>query len=370
MRKFLSLKTPIALAGLLFANTAAWGHSKTDLITVSTGDTLTGAINNMAAGKLSLSTDYAGTISIKWREIEQIQSRYLYEVRLDEGDRLYGRFVAGDSADQLTFRSHGQNRQLDIDDIVEVRSIEDNLEDKLDLQLGTTAVVNTDTRTLVLNATATYDVRNGRTAMSARVEDQKTVAEDDEGRATEISKTTKVSFSREFWRSRGTAQSFRVFNAVYSQNDELGVDHRGSLGVGIGRYLIQDLGHELAISAGIQGVQERRQSCDDQEAARIDSRSPERETCNDTEMFFSFNWHLYSFQARDMDISVTGNAYPSLSDWGRTRGDLLLNLNWELFDSFFWTLSARTEIDNAGDRNDPTRSNSDYTVSTGITWKY
>ena len=52
-------------------------------------------------------------------------------------------------------------------------------------------------------------------------------------------------------------------------------------------------------------------------------------------MFFSFNWHLYSFQARDMDISVTGNAYPSLSDWGRTRGDLLLNLNWELFDSFF-----------------------------------
>lgn len=105
MRKFLSLKLPIVLTGLLFANTAAWGHSKTDLITVSTGDTLTGATNNMAAGKLSLSTDYAGTISIKWREIEQIQSRYLYEVRLDEGDRLYGRFVAGDTADQLTFRT-------------------------------------------------------------------------------------------------------------------------------------------------------------------------------------------------------------------------------------------------------------------------
>ena len=69
MRKFLSLKTPIVLAGLLFANPAAWGHSKTDLITVSTGDTLTGAINNMAAGKLSLSTDYAGTISIEWRGI-------------------------------------------------------------------------------------------------------------------------------------------------------------------------------------------------------------------------------------------------------------------------------------------------------------
>ena len=35
----------------------------------------------MAAGKLYLSTDYAGTISIEWLEIEQIESRYLYEVR-------------------------------------------------------------------------------------------------------------------------------------------------------------------------------------------------------------------------------------------------------------------------------------------------
>ena len=55
------------------------------------------------------------------------------------------------------------------------------------------------------------------------------------------------------------------------------------------------------------------------EAARTDP--VRRETCNDTELFFSLNWHLYSFQARDMDISVTGNAYPSLSDWGRARGD-------------------------------------------------
>ncbi len=179
-------------------------------------------------------------------------------MRLDEGERLSGRFVAGDTPDQLTFRSHGPNRQLDFDDIVEVRSIEDNLGDKLDLQLSNTAVVNSDTRTLVLNATATYHVRNGRTAMSARIEENKTVAEDDEIHAKEITKATKPSFSREFWRPRGTAKAYRVINAVYSSNDELGVDHRGSVGTGIGRYLVQDLGHELATSAGIQRVQERR----------------------------------------------------------------------------------------------------------------
>ena len=64
MRRLLSLKLPIFLAGLLSVNTVAWGHSKTDLITVITGDTLTGAINNMAAGKLSLSN---GQIALNGR---------------------------------------------------------------------------------------------------------------------------------------------------------------------------------------------------------------------------------------------------------------------------------------------------------------
>ena len=51
MRKFLSLKLPIVLTGLLVANTAAWGHSKTDLITVSTGDTLTGGHQQHGGGQ-------------------------------------------------------------------------------------------------------------------------------------------------------------------------------------------------------------------------------------------------------------------------------------------------------------------------------
>lgn len=45
-------------------------HIKTDVITVENGDTITGAIDSMSAGKLALNTNYAGLIKIKWREIE------------------------------------------------------------------------------------------------------------------------------------------------------------------------------------------------------------------------------------------------------------------------------------------------------------
>ncbi len=375
-------RTLAIYAALIWTSGDAWAHAKVDVITVTNGDQITGAVSAMSAGKLSVSTDYAGTINIKWREVQQIESRYMYEVRLDDGERVYGRWVANDIPNELTFRSSGVERQLDIDDIVEVRSIEEELSDKLDLQLSSTIYADPNNQTLVLSAKGTYDVRGGRTGFSARIDDSKTTSEDDENRVKQTSNASNFTFYREFWRDRGTAQSFRVLNAVYSSNDELGVAHRASLGFGLGRYLINDLGHELAVSMGVQGVQERRGSCDDQTAGKkIDATlvdaEPETvveetqlETCNDTELFVHMNWHLYSFQDLDMDISVVGNAYPSLSDSGRIRGDLNVLVNWELFDSFFWSVNARTEIDNASDRDNISLSNSDFTISTGITWKY
>jgi hypothetical protein len=375
-------RTLAIYAALIWTSGDAWAHAKVDVITVTNGDQITGAVSAMSAGKLSVSTDYAGTINIKWREVQQIESRYMYEVRLDDGERVYGRWVANDIPNELTFRSSGVERQLDIDDIVEVRSIEEELSDKLDLQLSSTIYADPNNQTLVLSAKGTYDVRGGRTGFSARIDDSKTTSEDDENRVKQTSNASNFTFYREFWRDRGTAQSFRVLNAVYSSNDELGVAHRASLGFGLGRYLINDLGHELAVSMGVQGVQERRGSCDDQTAGKkIDATladpDPETvveetqlETCNDTELFVNMNWHLYSFQDLDMDISVIGNAYPSLSDSGRIRGDLNVLVNWELFDSFFWSVNARTEIDSASDRDNISLSNSDFTISTGVTWKY
>ena len=390
------LLTHLAALCISFSTAEVWSHAKTDIVTVANGDQITGAVNAMSSGKLSLSTDYAGIVNIKWREVRQIESRYIYEVRLDDGERIYGRFVGNDIPNQLSFQSGRVNRQVDIDDIVEVRSIENELADKLDLALGATVYADPNTQTLVLNARGQYDVRGGRTTFQASINDTRTsikssaeetpcdCSENPDGgtvdtpeapanKDTESSNASSFEISREFWRERGTAQSYRVLNARYETNDELGIAHRGSLGFGLGRYLINDLGNELAISAGLQGVQERRKTCDDQTG---DSGNPifteddSRETCNDAELFLNVKWHLYSFQNLDMDISLNGNTYPSLSDWGRVRGDLKLLINWELFDSFYWTVDAQTIIDSAGDRDDNSLSNSDYTISTGVTWRY
>ena len=382
MRRYRLIHQIGLLCALLLCATQSWSHAKTDLITVVNGDQITGAVNAMTAGKLSVSTSYAGTVNIKWREVKQIESRYLYEIRLDDGERIYGRFTTNTTENQLTLRASGQYRQVDIDDIVEVRSIEEELADKLDLQLSSTITADPDNKTLVLYAAGTYDVRGGRTNFTARVDDTRNTQDD----KTTSSNASSLQISREFWRERGTAQSFRVLNARYDTNDELNIDHRGSLGFGLGRYLINDLGHELGVSAGVQATQEWRGRCDDQVTSNSvlavvqsdddeedeDEDKPRKslERCADAELFLNFKWHLYSFQKRDMDIFVTGATYPSLTDWGRVRGDLNLIINWELFNNFYWTVNLRTEVDNAGDREDDSYGNSDYTLSTGVSWKY
>jgi len=362
---------------LAFSGADVFAHAKTDVVTVGNGDHITGAINSMSAGKLAIDTDYAGTINVKWRQVQQITSRYLYEVRLDNGDRLYGRFEATEATEateKLTLNISGTKRQFDIEDIVQIRTIEEELADKLDIKVSTTAYADPEVRTLVFSAASTYASRDGRTGFSARIDDHRTTSSDEQNTVKSSSNSTNVTLFREFWRERGKADAFRVLNAVYSSNDSLGVAHRASLGFGFGRYLMEDLGNELAVSIGLQGVQERRESCEAQGRSRTMDISTVAEnglaTCNDAELFINLQWHLYSFQSRDMDIYFTSNAYPSLSDEGRLRGDMKLVLDWELFNNFFWSINARAELDNAGDQDDDSLDTTDFTLSTGITWKY
>ena len=374
MRTSISLTLLSVLIVVSIQPSEAMAHAKTDVITVDNGDQLTGAIDSMTAGKLALNTDYAGTIQIKWRDVHHIDSRYLYEVRLEDGERIYGRFSPSEIAGDLIFYSGGRQRTLLSLDVVEIRSIEEQLADQLDLNLSTTFFADPNSTTLVLSAKGTYDVRGGRTGFQVRVDENKTKSTNEEG--TTIKQTTKSSnftLYREFWRDRGntSAQSYRVLNAIYSSNEALGVDHRGSIGFGLGRYFID----ELAISVGIQGVQEKRVSCEEEvEDGETEGVSTLTNsalvTCNDAELFANLQWHLYSFSDRDMDISLVGNAYPSLTDTKRIRGDLNLVMSWELFDNFFWSLNARTEIDTAGTQDDKSLDKTDFTISTGVTWKY
>lgn len=393
MNYFSNLSAIAALVIMTFASQGAVARAKTDVVTVANGDAITGEIKTMASGKLAVSTDYAGTIEIKWREVREITSRYLFEVRTDEGERLYGKFALPESTEpeapqmdagsmeallaaagpaSFLVKTASGNYELDFQEVVEIRPIGAELSDRLDIRVGATLYADPRTTTAVLSARAGYEDERGRTGVAARFDRNSSTAEDDEAKTQETNYSTNVNLYRELWRERGESQrSYRLFNGVYAANDALGISGQAALGFGFGTYLIDELGQQLNIAAGLQGLAERRADClNHDETADALSSDIKKETCYELEGFISSRWHLYRFQSLDMDISLLGNGYPSITDSGRLRGDLQLQIDWELISNLYWTVSARAEYDNAADDLDSSKRKSDYSVTTGISWKY
>ena len=64
-------RSSLSLALILLAATSA----RTDTVVLTNGDRLTGEIQKLADGKLSLKTGYAGDVHIDWKVVDQLTDR-------------------------------------------------------------------------------------------------------------------------------------------------------------------------------------------------------------------------------------------------------------------------------------------------------
>lgn len=61
-----------------------------DTVLLANGDRLTGEVGNLEDGKLSLKTDYAGTIKISWGQVTDIETERQFEVETQSGRTYSG----------------------------------------------------------------------------------------------------------------------------------------------------------------------------------------------------------------------------------------------------------------------------------------
>ena len=76
---------------------------------------------------------------------------------------------------------------------------------------------------------------------------------------------------------------------------------------------------------------------------------PEDGTDKALEAFIQTNWLVYEFGNQDLDVTLGGNVYPSLSSWGRIRANANVQLSWEVMSDFYWNLTATAEYDSDSD---------------------
>jgi hypothetical protein len=328
----------------LLACPGALANSKTDIIKLYNGDHITGEIKSLYGGILEVSTDSMGTLKIEWPDVASIESQFHFELRLSNGDRLYGSFADNVRAGQIALVDLYGDRKIESLQVVEIRPIEDSFMERLDVYLATTFSYTraSNLGQIALNTEVSYENENSRNTLTGR--------SDIVDSQNERSQSSRFDINRATWTS-DRAHAYRAFFGNYEDNDELGLTRRIGIGAGVGRYFIDTHRSRLTGTAGLQLISERFTGQD---------------TNQDIEMFLSTEYALWQFSSPEVRVDLSFNLYPSLTDSGRVRTDGNLRIRWEIISDLYWDITSWVTTDNQAEGD----NSIDYAITTGVGWSY
>lgn len=333
----------IILSALLSTN--AHANRKTDIISMYNGDRITGEIVSLEGGIIKVKTDFMGTLSIEWPEIASIQSDYHYEVRLSDGERMYGSFHDESRPGQIVLVDIFGKHEVEWLQVVEIRPIEEKFLDRLDIYLATTFSYTkaTSLGQVSFNTDISYENEKSRNSLTGRTDIVQTNDDD--------SNSSRYDVERWVWNEK-RSDSFRSIFANYEDNDELGLDRRIGVGAGLGRYWIDTHKTRFTGTMGLQAITER-----------VNEESDNQ----DVELYLGTTFSSWKFDTPELNVDVSFTVYPSLTDGGRVRTDGNLRIRWELVEDLFWDVTAWLTTDNQAEADNST---TDYSISTGIGWTF
>ena len=86
------------------------------------------------------------------------------------------------------------------------------------------------------------------------------------------------------------------------------------------------------------------------------------------EAFGALTWEWFRFDMPELDFSTSARVIPNLTDTGRVRGELDVNLKWEMIADLFWQFSVYNSYD-----SDPVvegAEKNDYGIATSLGWSF
>jgi hypothetical protein len=346
------LPRSVLLAAALAAWPAVASAQKTDVVTMPNGDKITGEIESLSRGKLDYSTDDLGRLSIEWIKVARITSMHYFDVEVASGRRYFGRLVEP-AADGVIVVMGLQADTLPVLSVVAIDPLNAGFFQRMKAYLDvgfSLAKANTAT---TLNVSAETEYRGPKLGA--------TLAFDVYAQGQDETPTTtrsSVSFEgNRFLPNRWNAAAI----ARLEQNDELNLDYRFSGGVGGGRVFKQSNRAEVDAALGLLVTREQFLP---QEG---DSTGPGEPT-NNFEGLVYFGWNAFRFDTPKLDFSTSLTLYPSLSDFGRLRGDFDLRLKYEVFKDFHFGINFTDTFDSRPP--DPNASKNDFVTSLTIGWSY
>jgi hypothetical protein len=345
----------LILVCIAFPATSAMARDKTDLVFLGNGDRITGEIKQLGRGMLMVSTDSMGTLNIEWKDVHKVESDYVFQFERSDGTRVTGKIVPSEKDRQITLQVGLGRVTFAHERVVRIAPIEKTFWDQLDgsfsfgysfTRASDVAQTNVGFRVSHRSEERVFSF-NGSTIIT---EDQANV------------QTERTDVRLGMLRFR-TNRWFNGYSLGFESNDKLGLDLRTSIGAGIGRFITQNNNGEFSLIGGLNGTIEDLASIDDGTGAvREEARQ------KSLEAMLGAQFQRYVFDSPVMDLSVRFFVFPSVTESGRVRSQLDVNLRWELINDLFWDLNYYNTYDS--DPASGSRSTSDYGIVTSLGYSF
>ena len=304
-----------------------WARDRTDIIQLKNGDRVTGEIRQLEHGKLSVSTDSLGEIRIEWDDIERIDSAYAFQFERTDGTRITGVIQDSPEQQEITLANQDETTSFAHGNVVRISQIENTFWERLkgSLSFGYSFTKASD----VAQGNLGFRVTHRTEERSFTLDGGTIITNDQEG----IGGTQRSDISIKMTRFREN-RWFNNYWLGFESNDELRLNLRTSIGTGLGRFLIQTNTSEFALIGGVVGTEEN-----------IDDLLGRSSTKQNFEGLLGADYSRYIFDDPTLDLSAKLVAYPSITDSGRLRAQLDLNMRWEIIRDLYLDLSYYNTYD-------------------------
>ena len=315
---------------------------KTDVIILDNGDHITGDIKGMAQGKVDFNTDDAGRPSIKWDKIARITSTHVFEVELSSGKKYYGTLTS--PADREVMVGTNPADTVPFLDVVALTPMDDYFwaRVKADFDLGFTLTKASSSMTLSSDGQFAYRGQHFGGALAFNTYWQRF---SDATHVGQFSGTLTGTYYFTKWRAE---LQFGV-----DHNDELQLKLRLELAGGFAYPILRNNWNEFWLSFGLIGAYEQYTTVEPQ---------------GNVAVYGGAGWEAFIYDTPKLTAGTSFQLVPVLNELWRTRGNLKVQIKYEVFKDFFVGTNFTFTFDTAPP--DPTAAHTDYLLALTIGWSY
>jgi hypothetical protein len=321
-------------------------HDRTDVVVLVNGDRFQGEIKRLEQGSLSLKTDAADTISVKWSHVASLVSRFDYHVRSTGRMVYYGRLATPDRPGELKIVGPAGTHTLALSDVFLLAPIEHSFWGKLDgsINLGFSYTESNQAFQYSLSGDTQY--RTLKWIGDVRLNSIFNSQEDGDSASQQ-----NLGFSL----VRTLKKRRNVFGLAQLQsNPAQGFDLRSLVGGGAGMFLQESAGGFVIVSGGL--VVDREHI----------TESPGVDTSLEALVGLRFSRYRSDFPKRSLNLVV--DTFTNLTNTPRFRVQLSFRFSWEIVRHLHVSLNLLDSYDSRPPTVDASKTDLSVTSSVGYTF--